>query len=246
MISSSDGVLFYLCSNTVSRACPTAFEPFLSAPLSDPRFRVTMITLDIPSGELNVMLHVLYGFSPRVYSPDFATIVRAIDKMAMFGIPPAEIIQPKTPLHDILIAYTPIYPLDVYALAAHTGLRSLAITVSSHLLSYDLATISDAMAERIGGVYLNRLLLLHVKRYQALKDILVRPPHPHAPTRTCNFDDQRKLTRAWALVCAYLCWDTRPGVFLFNLGSRSCCSDVNHMSRYILLHHGRSIEPAKR
>ncbi|KAF9542669.1 hypothetical protein CPC08DRAFT_716914 [Agrocybe pediades] len=212
MISSSDGVLFYIDSNRVWNCCPTAFEPFLSAPITNPVFRETMITLDIPSTELNLMLHVLYGFSPRDYSPDFATIVRAVDKMPVYGLPPEHLVQPKSPLHDLLVAHAPVHPLDVYALAAHSGLRSLAVTVSAHLLSFDLSTISDPMAERIGAVYLNRLLLLHVKRFESLKNILLKPPSPHAPTKTCTFQDQRKLTRAWALVCAYLCWDSRRDV----------------------------------
>ncbi|KAF8970864.1 hypothetical protein BDZ97DRAFT_1694124 [Flammula alnicola] len=66
------------------------------------------------------------------------------------------------------------------------------------------------MAERIGAVYLRKLLRLHVGRFTSLKGISLHPPLPHPPTKECSFEDQRKLTRAWALVSAYLAWVARP------------------------------------
>jgi hypothetical protein len=87
----------------------------------------------------------------------------------------------------------------------------MAVAVSSHLLSFPLATITDDVAERIGPVYLKRLFFLHFGRVDALKRLLLSPPHPHAPTAWCDFAEQKKITRAWALASAYLAWDARPG-----------------------------------
>jgi hypothetical protein len=53
-------------------------------------------------------------------------------------------------------------------------------------------------------------MALHVNRFIALKAILLKPPHPHPPTRGCDFSAQRKLTRLWSLVSAHFAWDARP------------------------------------
>ena len=66
------------------------------------------------------------------------------------------------------------------------------------------------MAAKIGPIYLKKLFFLHLGRTDALKRLLLPPPHPHAPTPTCDFMEQKKLTRAWALASAYLTWDARP------------------------------------
>ncbi|KDR71843.1 hypothetical protein GALMADRAFT_253618, partial [Galerina marginata CBS 339.88] len=209
---SADGVVFYVHAQTILNSCLTSFEPCLPVPLSDQQCRNKIIQLDASSVELNVIMHTLYGTSPAAHSPDIETLVRAVDRMPTYGLPPKSLIRPSTPLYDLLLAHGPLRPLEVYAVAAFHGLTPLATTVSSHLLSYDLSSISDEMAERIGAVYLKKLLLLHVGRFASLKRILLAPPHPHPPTKRCGFDDQKKLTRAWALVSAYLAWDARPDV----------------------------------
>ncbi|KDR71840.1 hypothetical protein GALMADRAFT_253611 [Galerina marginata CBS 339.88] len=210
MVSSRDGVIFYVDFQTILKSCPTSFKAYLNGSLSDPQYRTTLIPLDAPSTELNIILHTLYGSSPAAHSPDIETLVCAVDRMTSYSISPLSLIRPSTPLHDLLLAYAPRHPLEVYALSAHHGLSSLAVTVSSYLLSYDLATITDEMAERIGAVSMHKLLRLHAGRFASLKEILIQPPNPHPPTEECNFEDKRKLTRAWALVTAYLAWDPRP------------------------------------
>ncbi|KAJ3546166.1 hypothetical protein NMY22_g2162 [Coprinellus aureogranulatus] len=81
---------------------------------------------------------------------------------------------------------------------------------SSHLLGFPLFSLTDEMAERIGPVYLKRLFFLHFGRSDALKRVLLPPPQPHPPTHNCDFNEQKKLTRAWALASAYLAWEARP------------------------------------
>ena len=63
----------------------------------------------------------------------------------------------------------------------------------------------------MGPVYLKRLFFLHFGRIDALKRVLLPPPHPHPPTQHCDFTEQKHLTRAWALASAYFAWDARPG-----------------------------------
>ncbi|KAF8885554.1 hypothetical protein CPB84DRAFT_1788272 [Gymnopilus junonius] len=219
LFSSLDGVIFYVHSQTILDRCSMAFEELLTAPLSDPKFRATTIELDAPSVELNVILHTLYGTSAEAHVPDIETLVNAVDRMPKYGLPPQFLILPSTPLYDLLLSKAPLQPLDIYALAAHHGLGSLAVTASSHLLSYDLFSITDAMAERITAPYLKKLMLLHAGRFKSLKGILLHPPHPHPPTNDCGLEDQKKLTRAWALVSAYLVWDSRPDLSVHRIQS---------------------------
>ena len=68
-----------------------------------------------------------------------------------------------------------------YALAASHDLYSLAVPISSHLLSYPLHMLTDELAEKIGPVYLKRLFFLHLGRLDALRRLLLPPPHPHFP-----------------------------------------------------------------
>uniref|UniRef100_A0A8H7XPF2 Uncharacterized protein n=1 Tax=Psilocybe cubensis TaxID=181762 RepID=A0A8H7XPF2_PSICU len=211
IFASNDNVYFYTIYQNILKALPDAFRPCLIAPLSDPYYRTTVIVLNLPSGELNIILHALYKTSPADNAPSFEMLVRAIDRMPSYGLSAEHLITPHTPLYQLLLAHAPLYPLDSYALAAHHHLAPLASTVSSHLLSHDMSTVSDEMAERIGPVYLKRLLLLHSGRFTALKDILLHAPEPHPETDTCSFEEQRKVTRAWALVSAYLVWDAKPG-----------------------------------
>jgi len=159
------------------------------------------------------IFHALYYLPFANHSPAFTTVVSAIDQMPIYSICPRDYIAPPHPGYSYILSFAPLAPLDVYALAAHHDLAELAIDTSSHLLSHPLATIDDATATRIGPVYRKRLLSLHIIRLGALKDILLAPPHPHAPTKDCDFVRQKQLTRAWALVAAYLAWEARPGLY---------------------------------
>jgi hypothetical protein len=145
------------------------------------------------------------------YSPTFPTVITAVNRLPTYGVSPKLTIVPSTPTYALLLSHAPLFPLELYALAASFDLYDLAVATSSHLLSFSLATLSDEMAEHIGPVYLKRLFFLHFGRSDALKRVLLPPPHPHAPTPWCDFDEQKKLTRAWALASAYLAWDARPG-----------------------------------
>ena len=176
----------------------------------------SVVAVSEASAVLNIILHAIYDMSCAHYSPPFPLLVNAVDCLPVYGIDPKIRITPSTPLYAILLSYAPLFPLDLYALAAAHDIYDLAVATSSHLLSFPLATLSDEMALRMGPVYLKRLFFLHFGRSDALKRVLLPPPHPHPPTQWCDFTEQKKLTRAWALASAYLAWDARPGLFIMS------------------------------
>jgi len=113
-------------------------------------------------------------------------------------------------MYKLFLSYVPLFPLEVYALAASFDLYDLAAAASSYLLSFSLATLSDEMAQRIGSVYLNRLIKLHTTRMQALKTLILAQPRPHPEIVSCSFADQKRLIRARTMVAAPLAWEACP------------------------------------
>ncbi|TFK67352.1 hypothetical protein BDN72DRAFT_742030, partial [Pluteus cervinus] len=219
IFSSSDCVLFYVDMDVVTKACPPAFQSAISAsPVYDQMpGSMRIILIHETSPVLDVILHVLYGTSCIQHSPPFNTLVDAVDHMPFYGISPAVHITPSSHTYSALIAFAPFYPLQLYSLAGHHYLHDLAVSTSSHLLSYSLLSMSDEVAQRMGWRYLKRLFDLHADRLNALKEMLLAPPYPHAPTRECSFKDQSRLTRAWALVAAYLAWEARADLSTHSL-----------------------------
>lgn len=198
--------------HTILKASENGFNQMLPPRLQQDKDQFGPI-LPIPESStvLNVILHVIYDMSCAHYAPSFEILVSAVTALKTYGVPLYPRIRPSTHLYTLLMSYAPLYPLDLYALAATYDLYDLAVPTSSHLLSLSLASLTDEMAQRIGPVYVKRLFFLHFGRAEALKRLLLPPPHPHAPTPFCDFTDQKKLTRAWALASAYLAWDARPG-----------------------------------
>lgn len=212
VLLSSDNVFFYVHSQFLLAASENNFMAVLPPPPPSSPDQEPVISLPDDSVVLNVILHTVYDMSCVQYSPSFEVLVTAVNRLPAYGIVPKTRIAPSAPLFSLLLSYAPLHPLDLYALAATYDLYDLAVSTSSHLLSFPLPSLSDGMAERIGPVYLKRLFFLHFGRSDALKRVLMPPPHPHAPTPECDFTDQKKLTRAWALASAYLAWDARPGM----------------------------------
>ncbi|KAF8165397.1 hypothetical protein B0H34DRAFT_689047 [Crassisporium funariophilum] len=210
ILLSSDSVFFYVHSHLLLAASENNFRGLLPASPPSSKDQDPVIPVPDNSTVLNIVLHTVYDMSCAHYSPSFASLVTAVNRLPVYGIRPKTRIAPSTPLYSILLSHAPLYPLELYAVAASYDLYDLAVSTSSHLLSFPLATLTDEMAEHIGPVYLKRLFFLHFGRSDALKRVLLPPPHPHAPTPFCDFTEQKKLTRAWALASAYLAWDARP------------------------------------
>jgi hypothetical protein len=212
VLLSNDSVFFYVHTNRILKASQNGFNNMIPPPTHEDQDQLGPI-LPVPESSvvLNIMLHTIYNMSCAHYAPSFYALESAVTALKTYGVPLHDWIADSTHLHTLLMSRAPLCPLELYALAASNNLYDLAVSTSSHLLSLTLASLTDEMAERIGPVYLKRLFFLHFGRADALKRLLLSPPHPHAPTQWCDFTEQKKLTRAWALASAYLAWDARPG-----------------------------------
>ncbi|TDL29985.1 hypothetical protein BD410DRAFT_48973 [Rickenella mellea] len=217
IVLSSDSVFFYVHSHRILAASENGFDKRLPVggahhqqQKKDENDPDPIISLPQSSSVLNILLHTVYDMSCSHYSPTIDDLAAAVEAMGVYGIPLRSHITSSSPLFSTLVSHAPTSPLEVYSLAAMYDIYDLAVSASPHLLSFSLSSLTDDMARRIGPVYLKRLFFLHLGRTDALKRLLLPPPHPHAPTQNCDFLEQKKLTRAWALASAYLTWDARP------------------------------------
>ena len=168
----------------------------------------------VPEGShvLNIILHLLYVIPCTHFCPPVDVISKAVSALKRYGVTIKLFAAPDTCLYDLILARAPLHPIQLYALAAEHDLHDLAVAISPHLMSFNLATLTDEIATQMGPTYLKRLFFLHLGRNDALKRLLFTPPTLHGPTPQCDFAEQKKLTRAWALAAAYLAWDARPGL----------------------------------
>ncbi|KIK62797.1 hypothetical protein GYMLUDRAFT_41688 [Collybiopsis luxurians FD-317 M1] len=210
LLSSSDSVRFYVHSDIVLGASNNGFR-FL-VPTSAPKLQKRSISVPEHSSILGLILHMVYGISCSPYVPPLDVLSEAIDRLALYGLHAHCLIQTGTPFYASILAHVPFSPMDVYILAAKHRLHELAVSASSHLISFSLSKITDRMAEEMGPEYLRKLFFLHLGRSSALKELLLEPPRLHAVNHFCSRTDQRSLTRAWALASAYLAWDARADV----------------------------------
>ncbi|KAJ7753903.1 hypothetical protein DFH07DRAFT_744203 [Mycena maculata] len=206
VLLSQDSVGFYVHSDILFRASDNGFRAML------PTFQLDgdgppIFHIPEPSPVLNIILHAIYDISCAHYSPPFNMLVNAIDTMSIYGITPKSTILPSTHLFALLLSQAPLFPLQLYALAAHHDMFDLAVPISSHLLSFPLSRLSDEVVERIGAT----LFFLHLGRVEALKRILGTPPRRHPSTPSCDFRSSNGLGPAWAMAIARLAWDARPG-----------------------------------
>ncbi|KAJ6515948.1 hypothetical protein C8R45DRAFT_958180 [Mycena sanguinolenta] len=219
ILLSKDSVYFYVHSDLILDASDNSFRAMLPITPSEDDDDLPVLNVPEPSPVLNVILHTIYDMSCAHYSPPFETLVNAVDSMPVYGIQPKSMILPSTALFTLLLSHAPLYPLQLYALAAHYDIFDLAVPTSSHLLAFPLSRLGDEIVERMGAIYLKRLFFLHFGRAEALKRVLGPPPHPHPPSATCDFQAQKGLSRAWALATAYLAWDVRPDMSINSLES---------------------------
>ncbi|RPD81967.1 hypothetical protein L226DRAFT_528175 [Lentinus tigrinus ALCF2SS1-7] len=214
VLVSVDGVHFYthrhrllaISSNRMGNLLPSP-GAVVSPPL------LAVVPVPHPSEVVNVLLHIIYGLSCAQYLPTLETVEAAVDSLSLlYGVSVAALAAPGMPLFTLIHSFAPVRPLDAYALAAHHAMEDLAVTISSHLLAYNLARLPDTAAEKMGPIYLKRLFLLHQSRIVALRNILFKPPAVHLPVTGCGQEIQQMMMRAWALAVAQLVWDVLPSV----------------------------------
>ncbi|KAH8830790.1 hypothetical protein DL96DRAFT_974856 [Flagelloscypha sp. PMI_526] len=211
-LRTSDAVYFYVHSYRLLELSTNQFGSALSSrsPLGHTSEGTPLVDIPLPSPVLNLILHAIYDLSCAQYGPNLDMLRESVHTMEGLGISPKRLILPNSPLFALFMAFAPTQPMDVYMIASKYDLHDLAVSSSSHLLSYPLSSITDSMAAQLGPVYLKRLFFLHMGRSDALKRILLEPPQVHGPTSSCDFTDQKAVTRAWCLASAYLAFEVRP------------------------------------
>lgn len=213
IVISSDKVFFYVHRHKLLDASNNAFGNLLLAEGSDLAARGPSLVVPVEdtSPVINVVLHTIYDLTSEPFHPSLVVLSSAIDSMNNYGLSICNYASPNQPLYQLLLSQAPYDPINFYALAAAHNLEDLAVAISPHLLSYNLSLLTDELVARMGAIYLRRLFFLHRGRLEALKRLLLRPPEQHGPISSCDEEQQRKLTRAWALAAAQLAWDARPG-----------------------------------
>lgn len=137
--------------------------------------------------------------------------MESVDALSRYGFPLCDLAQRWSHLYTMILNRAHTHPIEMYASAASHNLDDLAVAISPHLLSFELSELPDKIAQKMGAVYLRRLMFLHLGRVQALKRLLEPPLEFHTPTDSCGLSEQSQLTRAWSLAIASLAWDVRPG-----------------------------------
>ncbi|KAH7905817.1 hypothetical protein BJ138DRAFT_1118136 [Hygrophoropsis aurantiaca] len=213
ILLSSDSVFFHVHRAMLQVASKLAFR--IGNAMSSPE--IPVIVVSEASAVLNIVLHTIYGRTCSGYSPSFEDLSTAVFVLVDNDIVIEEYIASATPLGILILTHAPRRSLEVYILAGRHYLNNLAITASRHLLSCNLSSITDNMAVDMGPIYLRRLFTLHSERLASLRLVLMPPPHPHPETPACEFSEQNKVARAWALASAYLIWDSRVDLTANNI-----------------------------
>ncbi|TCD66393.1 hypothetical protein EIP91_001384 [Steccherinum ochraceum] len=243
---SLDLVSFYVDSSVLLSASQNAFNRLLS-PEAVQAATESPYVVPIPEHSVlfNVVLHAIHQMSLD-HKPPLDTLLEAIPALKRYGIREDHFIALSTPLFINILAETPRNPISVYLAAAEHKLEHLAVASSAHLHSFELSTLTDEMANRMGPRYLQRLFRLHMERTAYLKRLLLVAPTSHEDTLRCGFVEQKTLERAWALAAASLVWEVKPdtpaGVLRSTLGSLEaqlecdeCKASLNTRVRQIVL-----------
>jgi hypothetical protein len=222
ILRSSDFVHFYAHKRTLLEVSDNNFNSLIpdDIPTPNPNTTGTQV-IEVPEDAmtLNIMLHLIYGFSCKPFRPNLDLLGKALPALQNYGISVPDLLS-DTEILSLLISFAPAHPLEVYALAGQVGLDHVAETASQFTLSTPLSSISEALAAQMGTKYLRLLFNLHISRVEALKEVLRSPPSTHEPTPGCSSADQKQVTRAWGLTAAYLVWDARADMSADTIATR--------------------------
>lgn len=190
---------------------------------------LSVVAFPKPSPVLNVVLHIIYGRSCRPYNPSGAALLDAVDTLVAHGVAVQTHIVAENPIFELFLAAARSDPLPFYACAGQHRIESLAVPISALLLGHRVYDFPDAMVERMGPVYLKRLVGLQQRRLEILRSLLIQPPEieiVHDPTSDCDQEEQQAVVRAWMFMSTYLIVEARAGKDYLPTGDelRSCCS----------------------
>ncbi|TCD63984.1 hypothetical protein EIP91_004717 [Steccherinum ochraceum] len=221
VLVSSDNVIFYAHTYLLLSLSDNSFNGLLGVEAIGMARGIVIgphWVVGVPTGSIlfNVIIHTIYNISCKQFEPSLEVLLQAVASLKTYGISIDLAVGRDMPLYNHIVAEMPQSPIDVFLVAAENDLDTLAVAASAHLLSLSLPDITDEMADRMGPLYLKRLVSLHSERTGYLKQLLADVPKPHEDTANCGPAEQRKLSRAWALAASGLMWDIRsdlpPGV----------------------------------
>lgn len=212
ILISADRVLFHLHANRILAPSTNGFaHKWPPQSYSVNSNRVPIILIPEPSPLVNLILHCVYDLQCTRFSSTAEDVSDCVTAIIKYGLPLAAYASQGKALYNLVLSKAPTTGIQMYTLAAQHGLEQLAIAISPFLLSFDLATLTDDLAARMGAVYLRRLVFLHLGRSAALKRLLSPPLNYHAPNDACGIREHDELMNAWSLAIAPLAWDARPG-----------------------------------
>lgn len=206
----SDQLLFYAHRHYLKPISQNAFGGLLNAKHA-PRNGLTLLPVAQSHKSFDLALRVIYNIPYANERYELETLLKVLQILKTYGFPLDQYTSPPSPFYSALIAEAPSNPLEVFVVAAENKLDALAAVSSSFLLSLDISSISDAMAIRMGPIYLRNLVGLHDHRLSVLRGLLCDPPKPHSDPSASSITGHKELQVAWYMAVAGFVGDLRPG-----------------------------------
>lgn len=120
----------------------------------------TLLPVPYLSDVLNIVLHLVYGFSFQTYQPSLQVLHAVIPALQELGYAPHAFLTPNSEMFNLMVQAAAVDPLSTYALAAQYALEPLAVAVSALTLSGSLCGVDDNLARQMGPKYLKRLFCM--------------------------------------------------------------------------------------
>lgn len=210
VLVSKDAVHFFVRRSRLLDASNSHFA-YLLDPYVDQATRQT-IQLAEDAQILNIVLHVVYGISFRVYCPPLDILLQTVRTLGKYGVALNIRMLPGTHLYEDIVLKMPYQPLEVYIVAAEFDLFDLARTASGYLLSISLLSLPKATTLRLNTDYLTMLYNLHMSRTIVLQRIVARQPDGHAPNFDCGFSQCQAMKSAWSAAASAFVLKANPGL----------------------------------
>lgn len=174
-----------------------------------------IVVLPEPSSVVNVMLHTVYGIPCNQYLASIAVLRATLHALVKYGLPPRTYLSRNAVLYALLLAQIPVFPLEVYTLAAEYNIHELAVAASACLIDLDIPSVSDETVTRMGVAYFMRLCALAQRRKDILRALIFVPPVVPAHRDGYIQCDGVAVTPAWSRAVADLVWEATPCAWLF-------------------------------
>ncbi|KIP04655.1 hypothetical protein PHLGIDRAFT_59034, partial [Phlebiopsis gigantea 11061_1 CR5-6] len=204
-----DQVLFYVHRHRLLSASNNAFSSLLRATKAIHFEPPQVISVSEDEATLCAVLSIAYGHPARYESTSFDSLRACVTSLRRFGFPTQDILSPKSPFAERLLAHAPIRAIDLYLLAAENDAESLAVAASGYLLSFPMPRLTDDQVARVNGRYLLRLFTLQTNRKLELRKLVLTPPPVHV---LCEPRTQKALSTLWVRATGQLAWEIDPDI----------------------------------